>query len=127
MSGPQNQAHWMASRRVCGARVTAAFDAADDFLMANNGIGLEEVLCDGCYAGRVGAAVERVVQIMPRLTRSLREDDGVSQTYEGTLAVAGVRYRFVCHVFVNRGGERCLSDVSEFAAVEWPTRLAMPN
>src|SRR5260221_12298789 len=102
MSGPQNQAHWMASRRVCGARVTAAFDAADDFLMANNGIGLEEVLCDGCYAGRDGAAVERVVQIMPRLSRLLREDRGVAHAYEGTLAVARVRYRFVCHGVVNR-------------------------
>jgi hypothetical protein len=105
-----------------------AFDSADEYLMANHGLGLEEVMCDGCYAGRVGAALERVVQITPRQTRSIREDDGgVSQTYEGTLAIAGVWYRFVCHVFVDRGGERFLSNVSEFEAVEWRTRLAMPN
>jgi hypothetical protein len=106
----------------------STLDAADDFLMANHRVGLEEVLCDGCYAGRVGAALERAVQIMPRLTRSVREDDGgVSQTYEGTLAIAGVRYRFICHVFVDRGGERFLSNVSEFEAVEWRTRLGVPN
>ena len=45
----------------------------------------------------------------------------------GTLAVAGVWYRFICHVFVERGGERFVSNVSEFEAVEWQTRLAMPN
>ena len=32
-----------------------------------------------------------------------------------------------CHVFVDRGGDRFLSDVSEFEAVEWRTRLAMPS
>jgi hypothetical protein len=103
----------------------SAFDAADDFLMANH-VGLEEVLCDGCNTSRVSAAQERVVQIMPRMTRSIREDDGgVSQTHEGTLAIAGVWYRFICHVFVDRGGERFLSNVSEFEAVEWRTRLGM--
>ncbi len=106
----------------------SAFDAADDFLMANYRVELEEVLCDGCYTGHIGAALERAVQITRRLTRSIREDDGgVSETYEGVLAIAGVWYRFLCHVFVDRGGERFLSNVSEFEAVEWQARLAMPG
>ncbi len=55
------------------------------------------------------------------------DDGGVSQTYDSALAVAGVWYRFACHVFVDRGGERFLSDVTEFEAVEWAARLAMPQ
>ena len=62
------------------------------------------------------------------LVRSEREDDGgLCNTCEGTLAVQGVAYRFRCHVFVDRGGARFLSDVSEFAPVEWQARVAMPS
>ncbi len=53
------------------------------------------MLCDSCFTGRVSGPLEGTVQIMPRLTRSIREDDGdVSQIYEGQFAIAGVWYQF---------------------------------
>jgi hypothetical protein len=39
--------------------------------------------------------------------------------------VQGVAYRFRCHVFVDRGGARFLSDVSEFEPLGWTTRIAV--
>jgi hypothetical protein len=102
------------------------FDRVDDFLAASHRIGLEEVLSDGCLTGRVRVFLADVASIAPTMVQSERDDDGgLSATYEGTLTVEGVAYRFRCHVFIDRGGDRFLSDVSEFRAVEWQTRIAV--
>jgi hypothetical protein len=102
------------------------FTVVDDFLAANCRTGLEEALCDGCLTGRVGFALADFASIAPVLVRSEREDDGgLCATYEGTLTVQGVAYRFRCHVFVDRGGARFLSDVSEFEPLGWTTRIAV--
>ncbi len=103
-----------------------AYQAADDFLTATYGMPLEEVLCDGCYVGRLPAALAEAGRIMPRLTRSVAEEDGgIANTYEGILDLRGIWYRFRCHLFVDRGGQRFLSDISAFEAIEWQTRLAV--
>ena len=82
---------------------------------------------NGCLTGRLSAALADVATIAPVLVRSEREDDGgLHNTYDGTLAVQAVAYRFRCHVFVDRGGERFLSDVGEFEPIGWRARLAMP-
>lgn len=102
------------------------FDAVDDFLMANYRIRLEEALCDGCFIGRLGVLLTDVAKIMPRLIQSTAEDDGgVSNIYEGILILKDIWYRFRCHVFVDLGGQRFLSDVSAFEAIEWQARLAV--
>src|SRR5438105_165086 len=104
------------------------FAAADDFLAANCRIGLEEALCDGCLTGRLGFAVAEFASIAPVLVRSERDDDGgLCATYDGTFAVQAVAYRFRCHVFIDRGGARFLSDVSHFEPVEWSARIAVTS
>jgi hypothetical protein len=42
-------------------------------------------------------------------------DRGTALSYEGTLTLNGIAYSFRCGVFVDRSGERFLSDVAEFA------------
>lgn len=104
-----------------------AYEAVDDYLVATCRLHLEEVLCDGCYVGRLSPLVGDHARIMPRLVHSVAEEDGgVSNTYEGILVLDEIWYRFRCHVFVDGGGQRFLSDVSAFDAVEWRARVAVP-
>jgi hypothetical protein len=102
------------------------FDAVDDFLMAHFAMRLEDVLCDGCFVGRLGSRLADNVKLLPRLIRSAAEEDGgVCNAYRGVLILDGVWYRFACQIFVDGGGQRFLSDVTEFAAVEWQARVAL--
>lgn len=104
------------------------FGAVNGFLAANYRTGLEEALCDGCLVGRLSIVLADVATITSVLVHSERDDDGgFCNTYEGTLMVQGVAYRFRCHVFMDRSGARFLSDVSEFRPLEWQARLAMPG
>lgn len=104
----------------------SAFDTVDEFLMAKHGLHLEDVLCDGCLMGRLGVALGDSAKILPRLVGStVEEDGGVANIYDGILVLDGVWYRFRCHVFVDGGGERFLSDISAFEAVEWQARVAL--
>lgn len=103
-----------------------AFETVDTFLMANHGLRLEEVLCEGCLMGRLGATLGDA-RVMPRLLRSTSEEDGgVARVYEGILVLDGVWYRFGCHVFIDGSGLRFLSDITAFDAVEWRARVAIP-
>jgi hypothetical protein len=103
-----------------------AFEAVDDFLVANYRTHLEEVLCDGCFVGRVGILLADAARIMPRLVHSaVEEDGGVANIYEGILVLKDIWYRFRCQVFVDQGGQRFLSDVSAFEAIEWRARVAV--
>ena len=103
------------------------FDAVDEMLMATYRLHLEDVLCDGCLVGRLGRVFGDRARIMPRLLRSTAEEDGgVANAYEGILVLDDVWYRFACQLFVDRGGQRFLSDVSAFEAVEWRARVAVP-
>ena len=105
-----------------------AYEAVDEYLMARFRLRLEEALCDGCFIGRVGVLLADHAKIMPRLVRSIVEEDGgVSNTYEGILVLDEIWYQFRCHVFVDGGGQRFLADVSEFEPVEWRARVAMPG
>jgi hypothetical protein len=104
----------------------SVFDTVDDFLMANHRLRLEDVLCEGCLMGRLGAALGEGVKILPRLLRStVEEDGGVANIYDGILVLEGVWYRFRCHLFVDGGGQCFLSDISAFEAVEWRARVAL--
>jgi hypothetical protein len=104
-----------------------AYEAVDELLMARYGVLLEDVLCDGCLVGRLGAALGQSARIMPRLIRSTNEEDGgLAQHYEGIFVIEEIWYRFACQLFVDRGGLRFLSSVDGFEAVEWQARLAVP-
>jgi hypothetical protein len=104
-----------------------AFDAVDEYLVAKYRWHLEDVLCDGCLVGRLSTILGERARIMPRLIRSTAEEDGgLSNRYEGILMLDDIWYSFVCHVFVDRGGQRFLADVSAFEAVEWQARVAVP-
>ena len=103
-----------------------AYEAVDEFLAAQYRSRLEEVLCDGCFVGRLGLVLDGVAKIVPRLVNSTVErDGGLANTYEGILMLLGSWYRFRCQIFVDRGGQRFLSDVGEFAPVEWQARVAL--
>lgn len=105
----------------------SSFDRVDEFLMANYHRQLEDVLCDGCLVGRLATAFGDRARIMPRLVRSIAEEDGgLANFYEGILVLDEVWYRFACQVFVDRGGQRFLSDVSAFDAIEWQAQLKVP-
>jgi hypothetical protein len=104
----------------------SAFDTVDDFLVARHRLRLEDVLCEGCLMGRLTVVLGDGARIMPRLVRSTSEEDGgVANIYDGILVLEGVWYRFRCHVFVDGGGQRFLSDVSAFEAIEWRARVAL--
>lgn len=102
------------------------FEPVDEYLTATYGIGLEDVLCDGCLVGRPDTRLAAAAKVLPRLLRVEKEDDGGEyRTYEGVLILDGVWYRFACHIFVDAGGGYFLADMSGFAAVEWKVRLAV--
>jgi hypothetical protein len=107
--------------------VMHSYEAVDEFLMARSGLRLEEVLCDGCFIGRLSVLLGERARIMPRLVRSTVESDGgLANLYEGILVLDDVWYRFACQVFVDPGGQRFLADVSSFEAIEWQARVAVP-
>ncbi len=103
-----------------------AFGHVDEFLTQRYGVGLEEVLCEGCLMGRVGSGAGEATKVIPRLIRSQREEDGGEACeFEGVLILQGVWYRFSCHLFRDRGGLSFLSDISQFEAIEWQLKLAV--
>jgi hypothetical protein len=105
----------------------SSFDEVDEFLVAKYRRHLEDVLCDGCLIGRLSPAFGDQTRIMPRLLRSTAEEDGgLAQSYEGILVLEDVWYRFACQLFVDRGGQRFLSDVTAFEAIEWRAGLKIP-
>ena len=104
-----------------------SFDKVDEFLVAQYHRHLEDVLCDGCLIGRLSTALGERSRIMPRLTRSIVEEDGgLANAYEGILVLDGIWYRFACQVFVDDGGQRFLSDISQFEAVQWQAGMKIP-
>jgi len=104
-----------------------SFENVDEFLVATYHRHLEDVLCDGCLIGRLATQFGERARIMPRLVRSTHEaDGGLANAYEGILVLDGVWYRFACQVFVDAGGDRFLSDVSQFEAVEWQAGVKIP-
>jgi hypothetical protein len=104
-----------------------SYDKVDEFLVANYRRHLEDVLCDGCLIGRLSTQFGDRARLMARLIRSTREEDGgLANAYEGILVLDGIWYRFACHVFVDDGGQRFLSDVSQFEAVQWQAGMKVP-
>jgi hypothetical protein len=103
------------------------FETVDEFLVASFHRQLEDILCDGCLIGRLSPLLGERLRILPRLVRSSREaDGGLCNAYEGILVLDGVWYRFACQLFVDGGGQRFLSDVSAFEAVEWQAEVKVP-
>src|SRR5258708_2487533 len=102
------------------------FAAVHDFLTARFGLGLEEVLCDGCLLGRLTVLLGDIGRIVPQLLRSEKEDDGGEYAaYAGIFMLQEIWYRFRCHVFVDASGQRFLADIEQFEAIEWQVRLAV--
>jgi hypothetical protein len=98
----------------------------DDFLRAQFDLGLEDVLCDGCLMGRLDQRLGAGARIVLREQRIEREDDGGEfGTYAGVLILDGVWYNFVCHIFVDAGGQCFVADIGAFEAVEWKLRIAV--
>lgn len=104
-----------------------SFDKVDEFLVAHYRRHLEDVLCDGCLVGRLSPQLGEQARLMARLIRSTREEDGgLANAYEGILVLDGIWYRFACQVFIDQGGQRFLSDVSQFEAVQWRAEVKVP-
>jgi hypothetical protein len=100
--------------------------AVDDYLQAQFGLGLEDLLCDGCLMGRLDQRLGAGSRLVLREHRIEREDDGGEfGAYAGVLILDGLWYRFECHIFVDAGGQCFLADLGAFAAVEWKLRVAV--
>lgn len=98
----------------------------DDYLQAQFGLGLEDVLCDGCLIGRLDQRLGATSRLVLRDQRIEREDDGGEfGSYAGVLILEGMWYRFDCHIFVDAGGQCFLADLGGFEAVEWKLRVAV--
>lgn len=98
----------------------------DTYLRAQFGLGLEDILCDGCLMGRLDQRFGADARLVLREQRIEREDDGGEfGTYAGVLILEGVWYRFACHIFVDAGGQCFLADLGAFEAVEWKLRVAV--
>ena len=103
-----------------------ALTAADRLLRGLYQIGLEDVLCEGCLAGRLPALFDKDAAIARRCIRmQVDEDGGQSFTFEGTFTLMEVRYNFRCHIFADLGGQRFVSDIALFEPVEWQTRVVV--
>lgn len=103
-----------------------ALTAADRLLTDRYQVGLEDVLCEGCLAGRLPALFDKNVAIIPRCVRmQVDEDGGRSFTFEGIFTLMEVRYNFRCHIFADLSGQRFVSDIALFEPVEWQTRAAL--
>lgn len=98
----------------------------DTYLHAQFGLGLEDLLCDGCLMGRLDQRLGTGSRLVLREQRIEREDDGGEfGAYAGVLILDGLWYRFECHIFVDAGGQCFLADLGTFAAVEWKLRVAV--
>lgn len=117
----------MSQSQIAGADA-AVSDAktVDDFLQARFGLGLEDLLCDGCLIGRLDQRLGAGARLVLRERRVEREDDGGEfGAYAGVLILDGVWYRFACHIFVDAGGQCFIADIATFEAVEWKLRMAV--
>jgi len=82
----------------------------------------ELVLAEGCISGRITEVVAGCVSIERELAHRIVENDGgTSEVYRGTLTVAGVRYSFECHLFIDSDGSHFVAAVPRFEPVEWST------
>ncbi len=98
----------------------------DDFLQSRFGLGLEDVLCDGCLMGRLDQRLGAGARLVLREQRVEREDDGGEfGAYAGVLMLDGIWYRVACHIFVDAGGQAFVADIGHFDAVEWKLRVAV--
>lgn len=98
----------------------------EDFLEARFGLGLEDLLCDGCLMGRLDQRLGVAARLVLREQRVEREDDGGEfGAYAGVLILDGVWYNFACHIFVDAGGQCFVADIGTFEAIEWKLRMAV--
>ncbi|HLZ67875.1 MAG TPA: hypothetical protein VKQ29_16745 [Aliidongia sp.] len=100
-------------------------DAVDTYLAERFKIGLEQVLLDAS-AGRLAPGLSGIVDVACNQINHWRyADRGVAFQYEGTMSVEGVAYRFRLWIYEEEDGRRFMTDLSEFAAVDWQARLRM--
>jgi hypothetical protein len=82
-------------------------EPVDSYLYEVGRIGAEQVICDGCLSGRVPEAVAGCCTIEPELIhRTVEDDGGTAEGYQGALVVAGGTLRV--RVPVIRGPRRQL-------------------
>jgi hypothetical protein len=94
-------------------------DAVDTYLAERFKIGLEQTLVDAS-SGTIAPALVGAVQITCREKSHFSyQDRGTAYHYEGSLSVEGVTYRYRTWIFEDLDGLRFMTDLSEFAPVDW--------
>ena len=103
-----------------------AYQVVDRFLHGRWHVALEDVLCEACLSGQIPPALDDDVSVIRRCTHVQTHDDGGrSFTFEGTFMLMGVRYSFQCYIFADASGQRFVSDVAQFEAIDWQASLAI--
>jgi hypothetical protein len=97
----------------------------DDYLWSRFGVTLERALADACACVTTLALGRRVEIVCDPLRAHVFDDDGMSEEFQGTMAVEGVCYRFRCTVFTDGGGSRFIESIDELEIVQWGVRLAV--
>jgi hypothetical protein len=103
--------------------------AANAHLANAYGIDLPQLLADATL-GRVPPALRRALHLGPARRTDWYVDDengGVSEIFEGTLALEDVTYNWSCAVVTDRRGARSVSHVAAFVPVEWKLRLLVDD
>lgn len=108
------------------ARRVAAYAALSDYIRATVGLGVDELLLRGCLDGRLlGPLAEFAAVDAARVGSSTQEHGPELWSYEGSLTVQGVVFRFECVICYEPKREVYAVEVLELAPVEWTARMAV--
>jgi len=101
--------------------------AVDSYLAERFKIGLEQVLVDASV-GKMAPGLAGTVEVTCRERGCFHYPDrGRAYHYEGAIIVAGVAYRYRTWIYEEHGGTRYMTDLSEFAPVDWQARLRITH
>jgi len=102
--------------------MTDTFTAVDAYLATNFKINLEKVLVEASVY-RLAPELVGTVEITCQETGCFQcSDGGKIYHYEGAIIVAKIAYQYRLWIHEERGGARYMTDLREFAAVDWRSR-----
>jgi hypothetical protein len=111
-----------------GASLTRldSYGAVESYVRRMFRLSLDEVLQAACASGRLPQVLGSLVSVNARLDQIRSYSNGImSSEYRGTLAVQGVSYRFVYHVFTKADGDVLDGDLQQLEPLGWQARIVI--